>query len=478
MEGQLTLSELNILIKETLEISFPEQLWLVTEIGELKVNRTGHCYLELVEKDPDSESIIARSRATIWSWQYRFIKPYFETTTGQTLMAGLKILVAVSVEFHEVYGISLNIKDIDPNYTLGDMARKRQEVINRLTSEGIIDMNKEIPLADIPSRIAVISSPTAAGYEDFINQLHNNTKGFIFYTKLFPSTMQGKEAVNSIINSLDQIYLYEDVFDVVVIIRGGGSQMDLSCFDDYELASHIAQFPIPVLTGIGHEKDESVADMVANIRLKTPTAVAGFLIEQMGNAASEMQELEENFFQTVENILQLEEQRLNQAYRLFKPLVKARLDRTEMQLKQQVKAVKPLVNELIKRQQFKLIQLSDHIQLESLSMLKEESNRFKNMASAISYLSKIKLGKETYLVDEHTQFLKNKIKRKLEKETAKLDWLEKNRQLVDPQNILNRGFSITLIKGKAIKSAECLNDNDTIETILAKGKIKSKVYKP
>jgi len=262
MEEQLSLSELNSLVKEALQLAFPEQLWVVAEIGELKVNRTGHCYIELVEKDNITNEISARARATIWSWQFRFIQPYFETTTGQALTAGLKVLISVSVEFHEVFGYSLNIKDIDPNYTLGDMARRRAEIIRKLEDEGIIDMNKEIPLPEIPSRIAIISSPTAAGYEDFMNQLANNEAGYKFYTRLFPSTMQGTDAPKSIIAALNSIFEIETMFDVVVIIRGGGSQMDLNCFDDYDLAVNISQFPLPVLTGIGHEKDESIADLV------------------------------------------------------------------------------------------------------------------------------------------------------------------------------------------------------------------------
>jgi exodeoxyribonuclease VII large subunit len=325
VDGQISLTELNFLIKESLDVSFPEQLWVIAEIGELKVNRAGHCYIELVEKDNNTDKIKARSRATIWTWQFRFIQPYFETTTGQKLQAGLKVLVAVSVEFHEVYGISLNIKDIDPNYTLGDMARKRQEIINSLTEEGVFDMNKEIPLAEIPSRIAIISSPTAAGYEDFMSQLINNTEGYKFYTKLFPASMQGKEASSTIINALDYIYEYEDLFDLVVIIRGGGSQMDLSCFDDYDLALHVTQFPLPVVTGIGHEKDESIVDLVANTKLKTPTAVAEFLISQFNAIAIEIAEIESQFIDEINRSLENEENRIKNVLQVIKPLIKCKI---------------------------------------------------------------------------------------------------------------------------------------------------------
>lgn len=475
MENHLTLKELNSLVKETIEVSFPDELWLVAEIGELKENRTGHCYLELVEKDQINETIIARSRATIWAWQYRFIKPYFETNTGQSLAAGLKVLLLVSIEFHEVYGISLNIKDIDPNYTLGDKARKRQEVINRLIDEGIFEMNKEIPLTEIPTRIAIISSPTAAGYDDFVNQLHHNSFGYRFYTKLFPSSMQGNDAVNSIIAALDRIYELENHFDVVVIIRGGGSQMDLSCFDAYDLALHITQFPLPVLTGIGHDKDESVADMVAHTRLKTPTAVADFLIDRVNEVAEEISELEEMLNILARNKIDEEKQRLNQAFRLFKPLIKAKLDRSEMMLHQTTKAIKPLVNEIIERQQFKMVHFSDHLLLQSRSLLKDENNKLQKLASSTSFVGKMNINKESHVLIEKTMQLKNSIQRKFEIENATLEWFEKNRQFVDPLNILKRGYSITLKNGKAVKSADEIKKGDKLETLLKHGTIKSEV---
>lgn len=475
MEGQITLSELNSLVKDTLKVAFPEQLWVVAEIGELNVNRTGHCYIELVEKNTATDVITARSRATIWSWQYRFIQPYFESSTGQELKAGLKVLVSVSVEFHEVYGLSLNIKDIDPAYTLGDMARKRQDIINKLSEEGVFDMNKEIPLADIPSRIAIISSPTAAGYEDFMNQLHDNAAGFVFYTKLFPATMQGNDAAKSIILALENIYEYETLFDAVVLIRGGGSQMDLSCFDDYDLAFHITQFPLPILTGIGHDKDESISDMVANTQLKTPTAVAEFLIGCMDLIAQGINDLESDFFSEVDKLLKNEAQRLSQALSLFKPLINSRLERTEMQLLQMAKSVKPLVNDVIDQQQFKLIQLNDHLQLGCFSMLKEQQNKLLSLSSSTSYLSRIKTGKAAQLLEEKLHQLTRISKRKFEKEHNKIEWLEKNKQLVDPITILKRGFSITLKNGKAVKNASDLTKDDELTTILYKGKTISTV---
>lgn len=280
MENSISLLELNHNIQESLKKGFPESLWIIAEISELKINRNGHCYLELIEKDLINENIVARSRATIWAFTFKMIKPYFESVTSQELLPGLKILFKASIEFHEAYGLSLNITDIEPNYTLGDLAKKRAETIKRLENDGIINMNKELELPKVIQRIAIISSETAAGYQDFITQLNNNNFNFAFYTKLFPSVMQGVQAEESIINSLEKIYQYEELFDIAVLIRGGGSQADLNCFNNYLLASHISQFPLPVLTGIGHDKDESVTDIVAHTKLKTPTAVAEFIIQQ------------------------------------------------------------------------------------------------------------------------------------------------------------------------------------------------------
>jgi exodeoxyribonuclease VII large subunit len=477
VEGQLSLSELNSLVKETLQVAFPEQVWVIAEIGEMKVNRNGHCYLELVEKDQDSEEITARAKATIWSWQFRFIQPYFETTTGQTLSAGLRVLISVSVEFHEVYGYSLNIKDIDPTYTLGDLARKRMEIIRRLTDEGVIDMNKEIPIPDVPSKIAVISSPTAAGYEDFINQLTNNHAGYRFYTKLFPATMQGNDAPGSMMAALDFIYEFEHLFDVVVIIRGGGSQLDLTCFDDYELALNIAQFPLPVLTGIGHEKDDTIADLVANTRLKTPTAVAEFLISKYDEASSEIEEVESAFFDSVTNRLNEENKRIESAVRLLKPLVNARIERTGHLLDRHNRQVRSMIKEGMNQQHFRLIQFGDYLKSESHSYLKVKNSELLSLTNKTSFRSKFGLVSEKQFIEEDEHRLIRGVKQMLKKQSGKLELLLKTKQLVDPKTILNRGFSITMKDGKAIKNSNELENGDQLETILAHGKVKSTVEK-
>jgi len=477
VDGQITLSELNAYIKESLEVSFPEQIWVIAEIGELKVNRNGHCYLELSEKDNSTDEIKARSRATIWSWQFRFIQPYFETTTGEALQAGIKVLVAVTIEFHEVYGISLNIKDIDPTYTLGDLARKRQEIINRLMADGIFDMNKEIPISDIPNKIAIISSPTAAGYEDFINQLQENESGYQFFLKIFPASMQGKDAAASIIQALDAIYNWEEFFDVVVIIRGGGSQMDLLCFDDYELADHIAQFPIPVLTGIGHEKDESIADLVAHTSLKTPTAVAEFLIGRLDEVAGEINELESSFLQQAKELIERETTRLNQAFRLFKPLIGSKLERTELKLQHLAQNIQPIVNEVIEHQKFLLEKYSDHLKFGSNAFFKFKNNHLNVLINQTDFVSHLNYNKAQQKLIGKMQLLIQITKIKLAKEKNRLDWLTKTNELVDPKSILKRGFSITLKNGKAVTNESDLKNGEELETVLYKGKVKSIVKK-
>ena len=271
-----SLFELNQLIRTTLDRHLDPSYWVVAEIGDLNVNQKGHCYLEFIQKK--NEVIVAKIRATIWSYTYRNLIVMFESVTGSSLKQGQQILANVSIQFHEKYGLSLNVRDIDPNFTLGEKARIRQETISRLINEDLFDTNKSkfLPLA--PLRIAVISSPTAAGYGDFINQLTHNPYGYAFNTRLFKALMQGSEAEASISLALDSINIHSDQFDVTVIIRGGGSQVDLDCFDSYLLAAGIAGMPIPVITGIGHERDVTVVDLVAHTQLKTPTAVSEFLI--------------------------------------------------------------------------------------------------------------------------------------------------------------------------------------------------------
>ena len=288
----MSLAELNYVIKETILNTLPGRFWVCAEMSDVRVNASsGHCYLEFIDKDELSGQVTAKARGTIWARAFQIIKPYFEQETGQTFISGLKVLVSVSVEFHEVYGYSLSVHDIDPSYTLGDIARRKKEIIRQLQEDGIFDLNRELPFPVLPQRIAVITSPTAAGYEDFTDQLAGNEYGFSFYVKLFPAIMQGEKTEGSVIAALDRIFPYVDLFDAVVIIRGGGSTSELSSFDSYSLAANCAQFPLPVITGIGHERDDTVVDMVAHTRMKTPTAVASFLIECMVKEVGRLHEM-------------------------------------------------------------------------------------------------------------------------------------------------------------------------------------------
>ena len=275
----ITLRELQRRVKSALEGQFALPLWVSAEISEIKVNYSGHCYLELVEKGGDNGVPTAQARAVVWRSNYPRIAGYFEAETGQRLAAGIKILAKALVTYHELYGFSLQITDIDPSYTLGDMERQRQQTIAQLQQEGVWDMNREAPMPAVVQRVAIVSSANAAGYQDFCKELARSP--YRFELTLFDAFMQGEAAEESIIEALCNVAARPEKFDAVVLIRGGGSRSDLNCFNAYRLCAHVAQFPLPVVTGIGHDKDTSVADMVAHTALKTPTAVAGWLVERM-----------------------------------------------------------------------------------------------------------------------------------------------------------------------------------------------------
>jgi len=290
----ITLLELNKRIAEVVNTTFDDFIWVVAEISEIHSAANGHCYLELIEKSKRGGSIAAKARATIWANRWWLIKEAFESVTGNQLKAGIKVLFQVQVQMHEAFGLSLNIVDIDPNYTLGEIAQRRLEIIRRLEQEGIMEMNKELPMPNIPQRIAIISAENAAGYGDFCHQLDNNEFGIKFYSHLFPAVMQGSNTEKSIISALDKVFNYSDLFDVVVIIRGGGGTADLNSFDSYDIAVNIANFPIPVIVGIGHERDNTVIDLVAHTSVKTPTAAAELLIGKVSEEYSAMELLKES----------------------------------------------------------------------------------------------------------------------------------------------------------------------------------------
>lgn len=286
----LSLYELNNRVRQALARTLPDDCWLQAELSEVRTNATGHCYVEFVQKDGRSNALIAKARGTVWSNVFRLLRPYFERETGQSFSAGIKVLVQVRVEFHELYGYSLTVTDIDPSYTVGDMVRRRREILRQLEEEGVLTLNKELAMPLVPRRIAVISSATAAGYGDFYNQLTHNPYGYAFSPVLFPAIMQGDRVEESVLDALDRILSSGQPFDAVAILRGGGAVSDLAGFDTYLLAAACAQYPLPVITGIGHERDDTVLDLVAHTRVKTPTAVAEYLINRVHEAALQLDE--------------------------------------------------------------------------------------------------------------------------------------------------------------------------------------------
>ncbi len=272
-----SLQELCNILHNSIETLCPKECWVRAEIGSIAV-KSGNCYMELIEKNTQGDTLAAKLRATCWSNTYALLSPYFSSETGQNLQAGLQVLLCGNITFHSVYGLSFQVIGIDPSYTIGDIARQRRETIERLQKEGLMDLQKALDLPLLLQHIAVISSNEAAGYEDFCNQLHNNSAHFCYYTELFPAIVQGDRAEKSIIDALQQIHERITDFQAVVIIRGGGATTDLKCFDSYELAASFARFPLPVIAGIGHQKDISVVDMVVHTNVKTPTAAAEFII--------------------------------------------------------------------------------------------------------------------------------------------------------------------------------------------------------
>lgn len=378
----LSLSEANSLVREAVEMALPEALWVQAEV--LDIREKGHCYMELVEKDDVRNTPIAQARACCWSNTWQSVKRKCEQTLGENPIqraAGTKMLFLLRANFHEAYGFSWIVEDIDPTYTIGEMARRRAEILKKLKEAGIIDMQKELLISPFATKIAVISSASAAGYGDFCNQLAENDYGFAFQTTLFPAIMQGEQTSDSIIAALDAINAEEEKYDVVVIIRGGGSTADLAGFDTLELAENIANFPLPIITGIGHERDETVIDAIARVSVKTPTAVAAFLID--------------NLAATLETLC-------NAALRIQRA-VQRRLETEKMKIEGMDRRIKSAVSMYFMKQQHRL------------------------------------------------------------------QMVEQRLKAVDPMNILRRGYSIALYKGKPVLDANALNKGDTLTLIAAKG---------
>jgi exodeoxyribonuclease VII large subunit len=451
----ITLCELNIQVKTGIHELFPDTFWVIGEISEININHSGHCYLELIEKKAGSEQIIARAKATIWAFTFRILRPYFESTTKQRLTSGIKIMVQVSIEFHEVYGFSLNIKDIEPNFTIGDLSRNRQEIIQRLQNEGVFHLNKELEFPMVPQRVAVISSKTAAGYGDFADQLANNNFGYRFHIKLFQSSMQGDGAEQSIITALEQIFESIDKFDVIVIIRGGGAQADLDCFNSYWLCYHITQIPVPIITGIGHERDETITDLVAHTSLKTPTAVAEFLINHVAEFDECINDMNNRILNIASEQLQFWKDENERLTRNIVSLVKLRINSESQRI---------LSLGTISQKALKGFFQKSHQKLNTVSIRIKSSTKHSLYRKRQNFVST-----EKNLVLLMKNFLKNEHKR--------LEKLESSWHLLDPVIILKRGYTMTLRNGILVKSSKYLKEGDMIESQWSDGKVLSAVKK-
>ncbi len=451
----LSLSQLNLRIKSAINSAFSDPVWVVAEISEMRLNNSGHCYLELIEKSETNDQILAKIKATIWAFTFRMLSPYFETTTGYRLASGLKVLIRVQPEFHEVYGISLIVKDIDPSYTLGDLARKKQEILRRLKSEGVIDMNRMLTLPQVPQRIAVISSETAAGYGDFMDTLNNNSNGYYFHTRLFPAQVQGDKAAESIILSLEKIYDREDEFDVVVIIRGGGAQSELECFNNYDLVYHITQFPLPVISGIGHERDETITDLVAHTSVKTPTAAAEFLVDCLFEFDSMLETLKDDIVSLAGKRITDEKDRLFQLSQNTVYLVNQTLNEENSQLIATRKRLGLIAVQYTNRKNDSLAGYAHRMHFDCASHLKTQS------ASVNQLFARMQ------------RSLANTLKSKQEQLLA----FEKNLDYLRPEKVLMRGYSISSSGGKLVKSGSDLKEGDELATRFHKGSSLSIVTK-
>ncbi|EGN57261.1 exodeoxyribonuclease 7 large subunit [Hallella multisaccharivorax DSM 17128] len=427
----LTLFELNSLVSDVIDTAFDHAYWVEAELSEAREVR-GHCYMELIQKDIFSATPVARASAKCWKTTWTRLKPKFEHTTGQQLHAGMKVMLLVTANFHAAYGFSWIVQDIDPTYTLGDMARKRMEIIRQLKEEGVFDLQKELAMPMFTQRVAVISSENAAGYGDFCHQLHENDYGFVFQTQLFPAIMQGDQVEPTVISALNDIYNNVDDYDVVVIIRGGGATADLSGFDTLALAENVANFPLPIVTGIGHDRDESILDMVSHTRVKTPTAAAALLVDHLAGVWSHIESL-------LERITGHVQQRMEAEW--------ARLDRVSERI--------PILFSLVKERQGAKLQ---RVMTDIANSIKEQLTR------------------EQHKVTMLTNTIRPLTEKRLTTEHNRLEQLTLRAKALDPERLLKRGYSITLLHGKALHDPSAVREGDVIETKVEKGMLTSIIH--
>ena len=426
----LSLFELNSLVADVIDSTMSRSYWVQAELSEARENR-GHCYMELIEKNEGSNIPIARASAKCWSNVWMLIKPAFIRMTGQEVRAGMKVMLQVHAQFHPQYGFSWIVDDINPEYTMGDMMRKRQEIIRQLKAEGVFELQKELHFPIFAQRIAVISSETAAGYGDFCNQLETNEYELYFHVELFSAVMQGDHVEQSIINALNQINSREDDFDCVVIIRGGGATADLSGFDTLSLAENVANFPLPIVTGIGHERDESVLDMVSFQCVKTPTAAAAYLIDHLASTLMRVENAQTQIVDSVRRALEVEKMRI-----------------------QHIGIHIPVLFSVVRtKQEARLDGLSQRLLMKLKETMKQTNFHLSTLQSRILPTLQNRLS-----IEQH-----------------RLEILEQRARLLDPSLPLKRGYSITLCNGKTVRNAKDLKIGDTIITRLEKGEVESRV---
>ena len=428
MNTPLSLFELNNLVREVITTDLSMEYWVEAELSEIREVR-GHCYMELVQKDMFSNTPVAKASAKCWKSKWMYVRPKFEQITGQVLHAGMKVMLKVYADFHEAYGFSWIVTDINPEYTLGDMAKKRMQIIEQLKKEGVFELQKELEIPMFAQRVAVISSQNAAGFGDFMRQLTDNSYGFKFQVELFPAIMQGEGVEESVIAALDAINERLDEFDVVVIIRGGGATSDMSGFDTLALAENVANFPLPIITGIGHDRDESVLDMISHTKVKTPTAAAALLIEHLEMVWQMLVEAENEIISVAQHRIENEKQRLLRVAEKIPVLFSLVKTHHENELDKLLMTISSTINERISREKH------------NVQLLEEKMKPFADV--------------------------------RLQREKHNLMMLEQRVKSLDPEILLKRGYSITLCKGKVVVDASTLKSGDEVETKVRKGTFKS-----
>ncbi len=424
-----SLRELQLAVRERLAEAFPLPVWVAAEISEMKVNYSGHCYLELVEKGGANGVPAAKASAVIWRSHYGPIASYFAAKTGEQLAVGMKVLARVTITYHELYGLSFQIQDIDPTYTVGDWEQQRQQTIARLREEGVWDMNRELDLPRVPQRVAVVSSANAAGYQDFCKEIARSP--YRIELTLFEAFMQGHAAEDSVIEALESVAERADEFDIVAVIRGGGSQSDLACFNSYRLCAHVAQFPLPVVTGIGHDKDESVADMVAALRLKTPTAVAAWVVDSLAEFDASLDALAQAIGQRATELLNAEHQRLERNAAMVATQALGTTRRLELTLERYSSELRRVGETLINEQRNRVARADEMLRHTVANLLRAEHEKLSSMEQAVAAR--------------------------------------------DPQRIMALGFAVVSLDGRALNDASQAEVGAELSIRLAKGELKAKI---